>query len=44
MDGVTRVLNEHRTGRADHGRALWTLLCLELWLASVRDAPVAAHD
>lgn len=28
---VTRLLEEHRSGRADHRKALWTLLCFELW-------------
>jgi len=29
---VTRLLAEHRAGRADHGRALWTLLVVQHWL------------
>jgi len=34
VDGsaVTRLLAEHRAGRADHGRALWTLLVVQHWL------------
>jgi asparagine synthase (glutamine-hydrolysing) len=28
---VGRLLDEHRSGRADHRKALWTLLCFELW-------------
>jgi asparagine synthase (glutamine-hydrolysing) len=43
-DAVARLLHEQDGGRHDHGRALWTLLCLELWLRTVRDAPAAAHD
>jgi asparagine synthase (glutamine-hydrolysing) len=33
LDGgaVARVLDEHRSGRADHGDTLWSLLNLELW-------------
>ncbi len=41
---VARLLAEQGTGRHDHGRALWTLLCLELWFRNVLDAPAAAHD
>ena len=41
---IARLLDEQRQGRDDHGRALWTLLTLELWLANVLDAPAAAHD
>jgi asparagine synthase (glutamine-hydrolysing) len=29
---VRRLYEEHRSGRADRGHALWTLLVLELWL------------
>jgi len=34
VDGpvVTRLLAEHRAGRADHGRGLWTLLVVQHWL------------
>ena len=39
-----RLLQAHRQGQADHTRALWTLLTLELWLRNVLDAPAAAHD
>jgi asparagine synthase (glutamine-hydrolysing) len=39
-----RLLQAHGQGQADHTRALWTLLTLELWLRNVRDAPAAAHD
>ncbi|MDH4044273.1 MAG: asparagine synthase (glutamine-hydrolyzing) [Gemmatimonadota bacterium] len=30
--GVARLLADHRAGRADHGRALWTLLVVQHWL------------
>jgi asparagine synthase (glutamine-hydrolysing) len=32
---VGRVLDEHLSGRADHGHKLWLLLTLELWLRSL---------
>jgi asparagine synthase (glutamine-hydrolysing) len=41
---TARLLQAHQQGRADHARALWTLLTLELWLRNVLDAPAAAHD
>jgi asparagine synthase (glutamine-hydrolysing) len=44
QDAVARLLREQDTGRRDHSRALWTLVCLELWLRNVLDAPAAAHD
>jgi len=28
---VRRLLKEHASGRADHRRTLWTLLCFQLW-------------
>jgi asparagine synthase (glutamine-hydrolysing) len=28
---VRRLLDDHWTGRADHRKQLWTLLCFELW-------------
>lgn len=30
--GVARLLAEHRAGRADHGRALWTLFVVQHWM------------
>jgi asparagine synthase (glutamine-hydrolysing) len=35
VDGarVERLLREHRAGRANHGRALWTLFVTQHWLA-----------
>jgi asparagine synthase (glutamine-hydrolysing) len=35
VDGPTvgRLLGEHRAGRANHGRALWTLLVTQHWMA-----------
>jgi asparagine synthase (glutamine-hydrolysing) len=35
---VTRLLDDHAAGRADHGRQLWNLLTFALWY----DAHVAA--
>ena len=29
---LTRLLGEHRSGRANHARALWALVVLQLWL------------
>jgi asparagine synthase (glutamine-hydrolysing) len=31
-DALDALLVEHRSGRANHGHALWTLLTLELFL------------
>jgi asparagine synthase (glutamine-hydrolysing) len=28
---IHQMLQEHSTGRADHRKALWTLLCFQLW-------------
>jgi asparagine synthase (glutamine-hydrolysing) len=39
-DTVTRLLDEHEAGRADHGHRLWCLLMLELWVRDHVDAPV----
>ena len=30
---VRRLLREHRASRANHGRALWTLLVTQHWMA-----------
>ncbi|WP_243362301.1 asparagine synthase (glutamine-hydrolyzing) [Fundidesulfovibrio terrae] len=29
---IARLLDEHARGRIDHGKRLWALACLELWL------------
>jgi asparagine synthase (glutamine-hydrolysing) len=39
-DTVTRLLDEHDYGRADHGHRLWCLLMLELWVREHVDAHV----
>jgi asparagine synthase (glutamine-hydrolysing) len=39
-DTVTRLLDEHEAGRADHGHRLWCLLMLELWVREHVEAPV----
>jgi asparagine synthase (glutamine-hydrolysing) len=38
-DTVTRLLDEHESGRADHGHRLWCLLMLELWVREHVEAP-----
>jgi asparagine synthase (glutamine-hydrolysing) len=37
---VRRLLDEHESGRADHGHRLWCLLMLELWVRQHVEAPV----
>ena len=39
-DTVRRLLDEHQSGRADHGHRLWCLLMLELWVREHVEAPV----
>ena len=34
-EGLAQLVEENRTGRADHGKKLWALLCLETWLRRV---------
>jgi asparagine synthase (glutamine-hydrolysing) len=36
---VRRLLDEHESGRADHGHRLWCLLMLELWVREHVEAP-----
>ena len=31
MRFVAGMLSRHESGRADHQRRLWTLVCFELW-------------
>jgi asparagine synthase (glutamine-hydrolysing) len=38
-DTVTRLLEEHESGRADHGHRLWCLLMLELWVREHVETP-----
>jgi asparagine synthase (glutamine-hydrolysing) len=40
QDTLTRLLEEHESGRADHGHRLWCLLMLELWVREHVEAPV----
>jgi asparagine synthase (glutamine-hydrolysing) len=35
--GIRRLLDEHRTGTADHPHRLWQLLMLELWFRQFAD-------
>jgi len=37
---VSRLLDEHESGSADHGHRLWCLLMLELWVREHVEAPV----
>jgi asparagine synthase (glutamine-hydrolysing) len=39
---VRRVVSDHRSGRADHGRLLWQLLMLDQSLRRVLDVPARA--
>jgi asparagine synthase (glutamine-hydrolysing) len=39
-DAVQRLLDEHESGRADHGHRLWCLLMLELWMREHVEARV----
>ncbi len=32
---VSRIVEEHKAGRVDHGQRLWLLLTLEIWLKSL---------
>ena len=44
---VSRLLAEHSSGRRNHGRRLWSLVQLELWLQRWIDSPsssVSAYD
>jgi asparagine synthase (glutamine-hydrolysing) len=38
-DAVQGLLDEHESGRADHGHRLWCLLMLELWVREHVEAP-----
>jgi asparagine synthase (glutamine-hydrolysing) len=35
QDAVARMYDDHRTGRAEHGHRLWTILTLERWLRTL---------
>ena len=37
---VQRLLDEHESGRADHGHRLWCLLMLELWVREYVETPL----
>ena len=39
-DELERYVNEHTTGRWDHGYRLWTLLIAELWMRTWADAAI----
>ncbi len=36
---VEALLEQHSSGRADHGQRIWQLICLELWFRSYLDRP-----
>jgi asparagine synthase (glutamine-hydrolysing) len=38
-DTLTQLLDEHESGRADHGHRLWCLLMLELWMREHVETP-----
>ncbi len=38
-DTLTRLFDEHESGRADHGHRLWCLLMLELWMREHVETP-----
>jgi asparagine synthase (glutamine-hydrolysing) len=40
---VAGLIDDHLTGRYDHGQLLWNLLTLELWCKAFVDADPAAH-
>jgi asparagine synthase (glutamine-hydrolysing) len=39
-DTVRRLLDDHESGRAEHGHRLWCLLMLELWVREHVEAPL----
>ncbi|MEO8139049.1 MAG: asparagine synthase (glutamine-hydrolyzing) [Gemmatimonadota bacterium] len=41
---VARLIEAHRSGRADHGQPLWALLILELWFRLFIDRSLSAGD
>lgn len=41
-DTARALLADHVAGRADHGEALWLILCLESWARHYLDTAVAA--
>ena len=43
-DVVRRTVAEHLDGRADHGHALWILVCLEIWWRLFVDRSLSPGD
>jgi asparagine synthase (glutamine-hydrolysing) len=43
LAGVQRMLDEHRTGAADHSRRLWTVLIFMLWHAIFIERSITPH-
>ncbi len=36
-DALVRIIAEHQSGKRDHGKRLWALLCLALWARQVKN-------
>jgi len=41
QQAVVALLRQHHSGREDHGRRIWALLTLAMWLKQTHDAPSA---
>ncbi|GIL15958.1 MAG: hypothetical protein BroJett039_11310 [Chloroflexota bacterium] len=41
---VSRLIHEHKTGQADHGQRLWSLMILELWMMMFVDKTLTSGD
>jgi len=41
---VTRLWNEHKSGRRDHGHRIWSLVMLELWFRQFVDGSRGTAD
>lgn len=42
-DEIRRMLHEHRSRRADHGRSIWALLSFQLWYNNFIEKPTTAN-
>lgn len=43
-EAVKRLINEHQSGRSEHGQRLWSLLMLELWFQMFVDKSLKQDD